>query len=71
MGREIEIKIPLSDAEYGRLLDFFKSGQGVAGVCIQQGSIIERILKSDEYYSRYKSREESRASGEPQVCHQV
>lgn len=65
MGREIELKLPLSDQQY----DFVRSV--ITGAVQTEGvnvcSDCERLLKSDEYYSRYTSREESKAAGEPQV----
>lgn len=65
MGREIELKLPLSDQQY----DFVRSV--ITGAVQAEGvnvcSDCERLLKSDEYYSRYTSREESKAAGEPQV----
>ena len=66
MGREIEIKIPLTDSEYDGLLKFVKGSAGYEGVSCT-GTAPEHILKADEYYSRYQSRAESKAAGEPQV----
>ena len=65
MGREIEIKLPLTDAEYDKIFSVIYGDSKLAGleVCSQP----ERILKSDEYYSRYQTRAESKAAGEPQV----
>ena len=65
MGREIEIKLPLTDAEYDKIFSVISGDSKLAGleVCSQP----ERILKSDEYYSRYQTRAESKAAGEPQV----
>lgn len=65
MGREIEIKLPLTDAEYDKIFSVIYGDSKLAGleVCSQP----ERILKSDEYYSRYQTRAESKAVGEPQV----
>ncbi|MCR4735266.1 MAG: hypothetical protein K5829_09715 [Treponema sp.] len=65
MGREIELKIPLSAAQYDFIYDVILGRRTAAGVEIS--GTCEHILKSDEYYSRYNSREESRAAGEPQV----
>ena len=62
MGREIEIKIPLTDAEYDRLLSFV-NGSEARELC--------HILKSDRYYSRYSTeaerREAVKAGTEPNV----
>lgn len=65
MGREIEIKIPLSDAEYDKIFSVISGKSDLLGLEIR--SKPERILKSDEYYSRYNTRAESKAAGEPQV----
>ena len=65
MGREIEIKIPLTDSEYEKIFSVISGEQKLAGVEVKDS--LEHILKSDEYYSRYNSREESKAAGEPQV----
>lgn len=53
MGREIEIKIPLTDAEYDRLLSF------VNGSDVRR---LTHILKSDRYYSQYNTETERRAA---------
>ena len=66
MGREIEIKIPLTDVEYKRIFDFVNGKADFAGVSAC-GQKPEHLLKSDEYYSRYDSREESKKASEPQV----
>ena len=66
MGREIEIKIPLTDDEYNKLFDFVNGRAAFEGVGLESG-VPERIFKSDEYYSRYNTREESKAAGDPQV----
>ena len=65
MGREIEIKIPLTDLEYDKIFSVIFGKQILTGVEVKDSP--ERLLKSDEYYSRYDSREESKAAGEPQV----
>ena len=65
MGREIEIKIPLSDAEYDKIFSVISGKSDLLGLEIR--SKPEHILKSDEYYSRYNTRAESKAAGEPQV----
>lgn len=66
MGREIELKIPVTEDEYKRLFEFIAGSGKIEGIKINSESL-ERILKSDGYYSRYQTREESRAAGEPQV----
>ena len=65
MGREIELKVPLSEEEYGHIKSVISGKAKVEG--LELCSDCERLLKSDEYYSRYASRQESRAAGEPQV----
>ncbi len=54
MGKEIEIKIPLTDSEYDKI---FEEIRGRA----------EHLRKSDEYYSKYDSREERIRNNEPPV----
>ena len=66
MGREIEIKIPLTEAQYDFIRDVISRSKEVENLKITSGKI-EHILKSDEYYSRYQTRAESKAAGEPQV----
>ncbi len=65
MGREIEIKIPLSDEQYDKIFSVISGNEKIPGleVCGEK----EHLLKSDVYFSRYNSREESLAAGEPQV----
>lgn len=65
MGREIEIKIPLSDFEYDKIFSVISGDEQLTGLTVNDRPV--RILKSDEYYSRYQTRAESKASGEPQV----
>ncbi len=66
MGREIEIKIPLTDAEYDRIFKVISGEETLAGVDAAVAGL-EHLLKSDTYYSRYQTRAESKAAGEPQV----
>ena len=54
MGKEIEIKIPLTDLEYDRIFNDIKDGA-------------EHLRKSDEYYSKYDTREERIKNNEPPV----
>ena len=71
MGREIELKIPLTDAEYEKIFCVICGKAQLSGVevCSENGRAFafEHILKSDSYFSRYNSRAESKAAGEPQV----
>lgn len=55
MGREIEIKIPLTDEEYKSIFSFV-NGNTVHG--------LSHILKNDTYFSLYDTEEERRASRE-------
>lgn len=65
MGREIEIKIPLSDEQYKKIYSVITGDTSISGVKVCGG--IEHVIKSDIYFSRYDTREESKAAGEPQV----
>lgn len=71
MGREIEIKIPLTDGEYDKIYSVISGDEKIAGLKIcKNGDVpcpIEHILKTDSYFSRYDTRQESYAAGEPQV----
>ena len=71
MGREIEIKVPLTDLEYQKIYSVIFGDKKVSGVEIcSHGDVpcpVEHIVKSDFYFSRYNTREESKAAGEPQV----
>ena len=58
MGREIEIKIPLTQSEYDSLF---------AKINEPPFTTPEHLLKSDIYFSRYDTREERKAKNEPQV----
>ena len=66
MGREIEIKIPLTNAEYEKIFKVISGQQTLTGVDVAADGL-EHLLKTDTYFSRYDSREESKAAGEPQV----
>ena len=65
MGREIEIKIPLTDDQYDKIFSVITGAETLAGVKVLGQP--EHLLKSDTYFSRYNTREESKAAGEPQV----
>ena len=65
MGREIEIKIPLTDDQYDKIFSVITGAESLAGVKVLGQP--EHLLKSDIYFSRYNTREESKAAGEPQV----
>ena len=65
MGREIEIKIPLTDDQYDKIFSVISGGSVISGV--EVCGTPEHVLKTDSYFSRYETREESKAAGEPQV----
>ncbi len=71
MGREIEIKIPVTDEQYQKIHSVIIGKEKLSGVTIcKHGDVpcpVEHILKSDFYFSKYETREESKAAGEPQV----
>jgi len=64
MGREIELKIPLSRAEYNFIKDVIYSKLKLEGLVILEKP--ECLLKEDEYYSRYNSYEERVKNNEAQ-----
>ncbi|MCR5061988.1 MAG: hypothetical protein K6A89_01750 [Treponema sp.] len=66
MGREIELKIPLSDSQYDYILSVIYGKKNISGFSFDNSRLC-KIEKDDEYFSRYSSREESRENGEPQV----
>ena len=65
MGREIEIKIPLTAEQYDKIFAVISGFETLSGVEVL--GVPEHLLKSDVYFSRYNTREESKAAGEPQV----
>lgn len=65
MGREIEIKIPLTDEQYDKIFSVITGAEPLTGVKVLGQP--EHLIKSDIYFSRYNTREESKAAGEPQV----
>lgn len=71
MGREIEIKLPLTDGEYDKIFSVISCDKKIAGLKIcKNGDVpcpIEHIIKTDSYFSRYATRQESAVAGEPQV----
>lgn len=66
MGREIEIKIPLTDAEYEKIFKMISGQQTLTGVEVAADGL-EHLLKTDKYFSRYATRQEGKEAGEPQV----
>lgn len=65
MGREIELKIPLKKQQYDDIFCVIKGEKTLDGVKVLSEPVF--IKKWDEYYSRYKDREERKIHGEPQV----
>lgn len=61
---EIEIKIPLSDDEFLSINNFINHKKVSANL---EFSSSEKILKSDEYFSRYKTRAERKSNNEFEV----
>lgn len=67
MAREIEIKIPLTKLEFDFFCDvFYFERKSLSGVEILKNSS-KQILKQDEYWSRYKTRDERIKNKEAQV----
>ena len=71
MGREIEIKIPLTSEEFDRIYDFLCLKKYIDGIkiIVDDKNPCERkfFLKKDEYFSKYKKEIERRENNEPQV----
>lgn len=59
------MKLPLTDAEYDKIFSVISGNVVLDGLEVK--SKPEHIFKADEYYSRYQTRAESKAAGEPQV----
>ncbi|MCR4823664.1 MAG: hypothetical protein K5873_12425 [Treponema sp.] len=64
MAREIELKLPLSDENYSHLISLVKGKAHHNELVFENPS---HIIKSDEYYSLYKSREERKKNKELKV----
>ena len=64
MGREIELKIPLSQTEYDFIKNIIYSKEKIAGISFL--SKPEFLIKQDQYYSRYNSYEERLQNNEAQ-----
>lgn len=73
MGREIELKIPLTDLQYDYLFEIFVSQSKkindikITKNCILSDGSFEQVIKKDEYWSKYNSREERVTNKESQV----
>lgn len=67
MGREIEMKIPLTEEKYNELIQVFcEQKSQIEGIKIIK-ACPETVFKQDEYWSRYDSREERLEHKELQV----
>ena len=64
MGREIELKIPLSQNEYDFIKNVIYSETKIPGISFT--SEPEFLVKQDEYYSRFNSYEERLQNNEAQ-----
>lgn len=66
MGKEIEIKIPLTEDQFNDIYTNIFEKKGMNKIYVNESSK-DIIVKTDEYYSKYKTREERINNGEPQV----
>ena len=66
MGKEIELKIPLSQTQYEDLYKNIFVEKKCAGVKVLDSSC-EQIYKHDEYFTKYATLEERAEKNEPQV----
>lgn len=64
MGREIEMKVPVSKAEFVELYKIFTEQKKHEKVSIKEKAF---VFKQDEYYSRFDTREERSQNDEPRV----
>ena len=63
MGREIEVKIPLMQKEFMKIMAWILESEKNPGIVFKNQEI---VFKTDEYYSQYKSMK-SRLKNEPRV----
>lgn len=63
MNREIELKIPLKKEEYLKILQKIKDNDDSLFLFKN----VQKILKKDEYFSRFKTYEERRKNNESEV----
>lgn len=63
MGREIEVKIPLMQKEFMKIMVWILESEKNPGIVFKNREI---VFKTDEYYSQYKSMK-SRLKNEPRV----
>ena len=66
MGKEIELKIPLSQVQYDDLYKKIFVEKNCTGVKVLDSSS-EQIYKHDEYFTKYATLEERAEKNEPQV----
>ena len=52
MGREIEVKIPLMQKEFMKIMAWILESEKNPGIVFKNQEI---VFKTDEYYSQYKS----------------
>lgn len=55
MSREIELKIPLTKAQFSQIEDFLLGRTKIAFLSVRE---VSKIFKNDEYFSLYKTHEE-------------
>lgn len=66
MGKEIEIKVPLTENQYNDIFANIFEKKRINKITVKDSSK-EIVTKIDEYYSKYKTREERINNHEPQV----
>lgn len=67
MSNEIEIKIPLKNEEFERIENLISQSEKNSACENLVFSDFKKIFKSDEYFSRYKTRAERKNAGEFEV----
>ena len=66
MGKEIELKVPVSQEQFNAIYQKIYVQKNHENIIILESST-DKISKSDEYFTRYNSREEMIKYNEPQV----
>lgn len=66
MGKEIELKVPVSQEQFNSIYQKIYVEKNHENIIILESST-DKISKSDEYFTRYNSREEMIKYNEPQV----
>ena len=64
MGREIELKIPLTDSEYSHLKDVIFGKKTVKDLSFNRD--VKYLYKKDEYFSRFETYQQRIQNNEPQ-----